>query len=56
MASSCGSQLKTSAPLIAVLVLFVFQFSPVCNVDKFISFGLGTVMSERVNVSVLKNN
>ena len=30
------------------LVLFVFQFHPVCNFGKFISFGLGAVRSERV--------
>ena len=28
------------------VVLFVFQFYPVCNVGKFINFGLGTVKSE----------
>ena len=31
------------------LGLFVFQFYPVCNFEKFISFGLGAVKSERVN-------
>ena len=30
------------------LVLFVFQFYPVCNLGNFIIFGLGTVRSERV--------
>ena len=30
------------------VVLFVFQFYPVCNFGKFISFGLGTIRSERV--------
>ena len=27
---------------------FFFQLHPVCNSEKFISFGLGTVMSERI--------
>ena len=31
------------------VVLFVFQFYPVCDFEKLISFGLGTVRSERVN-------
>ena len=31
------------------VVLFVFQFYPVCNFGKVISFGFGTVRSERVN-------
>ena len=31
------------------VVLFVSQFNPVCNVGKFINFGLGTVKSEVVN-------
>ena len=31
------------------VVLFVFQFSLVCNFGKFIHFGLGTVRSEMVN-------
>ena len=31
------------------MVLFVVQFSPVCNFGKFISFGLGAVRSERAN-------
>ena len=31
------------------MVLFVFQFYPVCNFGTFIRFGLGTVRSERVN-------
>ena len=30
------------------VVLFVFQFHPVCNFAKFINFGPGTVRSERV--------
>ena len=30
------------------VVLFVFQFYPVCTFGKFINFGLGTVRSERV--------
>ena len=30
------------------MVLFGFQFSPVCNFGNFVSFGLGTVRSERV--------
>ena len=30
------------------MVLFGFQFNPVCNLGKFINFGLGTVRSERV--------
>ena len=34
------------------VVLFVFQFYPVCNFGKFIRFGLGIVRSERVNGSV----
>ena len=32
------------------VVLFVFQFYPVCNFGRFISFGLGTVISERVEL------
>ena len=31
------------------VVLFVFQFYPVCNFGKFIFLGLGAVRSERVN-------
>ena len=31
------------------VVLFVFQFYPVYNFGKFISFELGTVRSKRVN-------
>ena len=31
------------------VVLFVFQFYPVCKFGEFINFGLGTVRSERVN-------
>ena len=31
------------------VVLFVFQFFPVCNFGKFASFGLGSVRGERVN-------
>ena len=30
------------------VVLFVFQFSPVCNFGEFINFGLGAVSNERV--------
>ena len=33
------------------MTLFIFQFYPVCYFGKFISFGLGTVRSERVNYS-----
>ena len=33
------------------VVLFVFQFQPVCDFGKFISFVLGTLRSERVNPS-----
>ena len=32
----------------STVVLFVFQFYPLCNFGKFISFGLGTVRRERV--------
>ena len=32
-----------------IVVLFVFQFYPVCSFRKFINFGLGTVRSERLN-------
>ena len=32
------------------LVLFVFQFFPVCNFGKFLNFGVGTVRSERVKL------
>ena len=31
-------------------VLVVFQFYPVCNFGEFISFGLGTVRSEKIKV------
>ena len=31
------------------VVLFVFQFYPVCNFTKLINFGPGTVRSERVS-------
>ena len=34
------------------MVLFVFQFYPVCNFGKCINFGLGTVSSEMVKESV----
>ena len=34
------------------VALFVFQFYTVCNFGKFISFGLGTVRSERVMLSI----
>ena len=41
--------LKCDHPLeSSTVVLFVFQFYPVCNFGKFMSFGLGTVRSERV--------
>ena len=30
------------------VVLFRFQFYPVCNFGKFISFGIGTVKREKV--------
>ena len=30
------------------VVLFVFQFYSVCNCEKFILFGLGTVRSEEI--------
>ena len=33
------------------VVLFVFQFYSVCDFGKFISFGLGTIRSERVKNS-----
>ena len=32
------------------MVLFVLQFSSVCNFGEFISFGFGAVTSERVIV------
>ena len=32
------------------VVLFVFQFYPVCNFGNFMYFGLGTVKSERVKI------
>ena len=31
------------------MVLFGFQFYPVCSVGKFINFSLSTVRGERVN-------
>ena len=31
------------------VVLFVFQFSPICKFGKFINYGLDVVRSERVN-------
>ena len=31
------------------VVLFVFQFSPICDSGKLINFELGAVRSERVN-------
>ena len=31
------------------VVLFVIQFYPVFNLKRFINFGLGTVVSKRVN-------
>ena len=34
------------------MVLYVFQFYPVCNFGNFINFGLGTVRSERVKLEV----
>ena len=37
------------------MVLFVFQYYPVCNFAKFISFGLGNVSSERVK-PIINNN
>ena len=33
------------------MVLFVFQFYPVCNFEKFVNFGLGAVRSERVKTT-----
>ena len=30
------------------VVLFVFQFNPVCNFGKFTNFGLGIIRGERV--------
>ena len=38
-----------------IVVLFVFQFYPVCNFGKFIIFGLGTVKSERVKLRCYTN-
>ena len=35
------------------VVLFVFQFHPVCNFGTFLSFGLDTVRSERVKLGCL---
>ena len=35
------------------VVLFVFQFCPVCNFGKFINFGLATVRSEKVKLAYL---
>ena len=35
------------------VVLFVFQFNPVCNFEKLTHFGLGTDRSERVKILVL---
>ena len=32
------------------VLLFVFQFYPICNFRIFINFGLGTVRSERVKL------
>ena len=43
----CDHSLKDVEQYLTV-VLFVFQFYPVCNFGKFISFGLGTVRSERL--------
>ena len=37
------------------VALFNFQFYPVCNFKKFISFGLGAVRNERVNCRVNKS-
>ena len=34
------------------MVLFVFQFHPVCNFEKILSFGLGYVRSERVIIDM----
>ena len=33
---------------VVLLLWFVFQLNPVCNVGKFIIFGFGTVRSERL--------
>ena len=38
------------------MVLFVFQFYPVCNIEKFISFGPGTLKSERVKSNMKVNS
>ena len=38
------------------MVLFVLQFSPVCNFGKFDHFGLGTVRSERVILFLVSLN
>ena len=32
------------------LVLFLFQFYPACNLEKLISFGIGTVRSEMIHI------
>ena len=32
------------------VMLFVFQFYPICNCGKCISFRLGTVRSDRLNI------
>ena len=29
------------------MVLFIFQFHPVCNLEKFANYGFGAVRSER---------
>ena len=37
------------------VVLFVFQFHPVCNFGKSTSFGLVTVRTERVKVTTCQS-
>ena len=37
-------------------VLFLFHFCPVVNFGKFISFELGTVSSERVDVNYIQKH
>ena len=39
-----------------VVVLFVFQFYPICHFEIFLSFRLGTVRSERANQATFKVN
>ena len=45
----CVHSFVKLSELYFTVVLFVFRFYPVCNLEKIVSFGLGTIKSDRAN-------